>query len=100
MDCARQILQQEGVQGLYWGLMASYLGVTESTLYWVLYEQTKLFLAREEPLLSQESLWDKAAGWSARLGAARGAKLVIALIIYPHKVCPSKTLPFSQTNTL
>jgi solute carrier family 25, member 33/36 len=71
MDCARQILQQEGVRGLYRGLTASYLGVAESTLHWVLYEQTKLFLAREELSLSQESLWDKAAGWSARLGAAR-----------------------------
>jgi solute carrier family 25 protein 33/36 len=94
MDCARQILQQEGVWGLYWGLMASYLGVVESTLHWVLYEQTKLFLAREE-LLSQESLWDKAAGWSARLSAAGGAKLVAALIMYPHEVCPSETPPFS-----
>jgi hypothetical protein len=26
-------------------------------------------------------------GWSARLGAAGGAKLVAALIIYPHEVC-------------
>jgi solute carrier family 25 protein 33/36 len=32
MDCARQILQQEGVRGLYRGLTASYLGVAESTL--------------------------------------------------------------------
>jgi len=100
MDCARQILQQEGVRGLYRGLTASYLGVAESTLHWVLYEQTKLFLAREELLLSEESLWDKAAGWSARLGAAGGAKFVAALIMYPHEVCPSETLPFSRTNTL
>jgi solute carrier family 25 protein 33/36 len=87
MDCARQILQQEGVRGLYRGLTASYLGVAESTLQWVLYEQTKLFLARKELSLPQESLWDKAAGWSARLGAAGGAKLVAALIMYPHEVC-------------
>lgn len=93
MDCARQILQQEGVRGLYRGLTASYLGVAESTLQWVLYEQMKLFLAREELSLSQESVWDKAAGWSMRLGAAGGAKLVAALIMYPHEVCLLKPFP-------
>jgi solute carrier family 25 protein 33/36 len=93
MDCARQILQQEGVRGLYRGLTASYLGVAESTLQWVLYEQTKIYLAKEELSLHQESLWDKAAGWSARLGAAGGAKLVAALIMYPHEVCLLKPFP-------
>jgi solute carrier family 25 protein 33/36 len=47
----------------------------------------KLFLARKELSLPQESLWDKAAGWSTRLGTAGGAKLVAALIIYPYEVC-------------
>ncbi|KAL9102722.1 MAG: hypothetical protein Q9163_002153 [Psora crenata] len=32
MDCIRQTLRAEGIKGLYRGLSASYLGVTESTL--------------------------------------------------------------------
>ena len=36
-----QILRVEGIRGLYKGLSASYLGVSESTIQWVLYEQFK-----------------------------------------------------------
>lgn len=39
LDCVRQTIRTEGIRGLYRGLSASYLGVSESTLQWVLYEQ-------------------------------------------------------------
>src|SRR5690606_22102582 len=39
LDCTMQILRQEGIAGLYRGLTASYLGVAESTMQWVLYER-------------------------------------------------------------
>ncbi len=48
LDCIRQILRDEGIRGLYKGMSASYLGVTESTLQWVLYEQMKVSLAQRE----------------------------------------------------
>ena len=48
LDCTLQVTRQEGIRGLYRGLSASYLGVTESTLQWVLYEQMKMRLAKEE----------------------------------------------------
>ena len=47
-DCVKQTVRHEGIRGLYRGLTASYLGVTESTLQWVLYERMKLSLARRE----------------------------------------------------
>ncbi len=39
--CVRRILREEGVRGFYKGLSASYLGVTEGTIQWVLYERLK-----------------------------------------------------------
>ena len=36
LDCTMQTIRKEGIRGLYRGLSASYLGVTESTLQWVL----------------------------------------------------------------
>ncbi len=34
----RDILKKEGVRGMYKGMSASYLGVTEGVIQWVLYE--------------------------------------------------------------
>jgi solute carrier family 25 protein 33/36 len=43
---AVSIIKQEGIRGLYRGMSASYLGVSEGVIQWVLYEVsplTKLF---------------------------------------------------------
>lgn len=42
LDCVRQILQQEGIKGMYRGLSASYLGTVETALHLVLYERLKV----------------------------------------------------------
>jgi solute carrier family 25 protein 33/36 len=90
IDCVRQVLRQEGIAGLYRGLSASYLGVTESTLQWVLYEQMKLRLARHEQRRvaagRARSAWDRALDWGGKLGAAGSAKLFAAVATYPHEV--------------
>ncbi|MCJ1308256.1 hypothetical protein MMC25_001909 [Agyrium rufum] len=89
-DCVKQTVEKEGIRGLYRGLSASYLGVSESTLQWVLYEQMKSSLKqRKERLLKQSptlSAWDETVDWMGKLGAAGGAKLFAAVITYPHEV--------------
>lgn len=34
-------MKQEGIKGLYRGMSASYLGVAEGTIQWVIYEKLK-----------------------------------------------------------
>lgn len=51
LDCVRQTIKTEGVRGLYKGLSASYLGVSESTLQWVLYEQVCCFGPQQHKIL-------------------------------------------------
>lgn len=92
-DCIRQILRQEGIYGMYKGMSASYLGVAESTLQWVLYEQMKNYLKRREDKIlvsgREKNVWDRTVEWTGRVGAAGGAKFVAAVIAYPHEVCHS-----------
>lgn len=90
LDCVMQTVRNEGIRGLYRGLSASYLGVTESTLQWVLYEQMKLHLRyRQERLTASgkdPTTWDQTIDWGGKVGAAGLAKFFAALVTYPHEV--------------
>lgn len=72
----KQIMREEGVRGFYKGLTASYLGVTEGTIQWVLYERL--------------SAGTKGKGGTKEffgmLGSSGAAKCVASLITYPHEV--------------
>lgn len=89
-DCIRQIVRDEGIRGLYKGMSASYLGVVESTMHWMLYEQLKAALARREERMvlsgKEKNWWDRTVDWTGKFGAAGAAKLVAAVIAYPHEV--------------
>ena len=41
LECIQTILHETGIRGLYKGLSASYLGVSEGIIQWSLYEQPK-----------------------------------------------------------
>lgn len=73
-----QIVRNEGVQGLYKGMSASYLGVAEGTIQWALYEQLKAW--------ETQSMQDKKNSLSGTISSAGIAKLVASLITYPHEV--------------
>ncbi|KAK5062825.1 hypothetical protein LTR84_004900 [Exophiala bonariae] len=90
-DCVKQTVRHEGIRGLYRGLSASYLGVTESTLQWVLYERMKLSLARREAKRLatpgyQPTWFDNTEEWAGKFSAAAGAKGIAAAVTYPHEV--------------
>jgi hypothetical protein len=75
----KEIMRQEGVRGFYKGLSASYLGVTEGTIQWVLYERLKKLSAGTQ---GRGGLQE----WFGMLGSAGTAKCVASLITYPHEV--------------
>ncbi|KAK9470979.1 mitochondrial carrier domain-containing protein [Dipodascopsis tothii] len=90
LDCLQQTIKKEGVKGLYKGLTASYLGVAESTIQWVLYERMKAIIARRE--LRRQQSTDKTTWFTTfveyamKSGAAGAAKMSASLITYPHEV--------------
>ncbi|KAI0322780.1 mitochondrial carrier [Amylostereum chailletii] len=74
-----KIFREEGVRGFYKGLSASYLGVTEGTIQWVLYERLKRLTAGTQGKGGMQE-------WAGMLGSAGTAKCVASLITYPHEV--------------
>lgn len=90
MDCIRQVFRDEGMRGFFKGMSASYLGASESTLQWVLYEQMKKSLRHREERIAasgrEKTWWDHTIEYTGKAGAAGGAKLVAAILAYPHEV--------------
>ena len=85
-------MREEGIRGFYKGLSASYLGVTETTIQWVLYERLKkLSLAAD----GQNGL----SQWLGLLLSAGSAKLVATTVTYPHEVSPSDSFLLVTTFT-
>jgi solute carrier family 25 protein 33/36 len=81
LDCLAQIWRGEGVKGFSRGLSASYLGVSESTLQWVMYERLKRIFRTDNKV---PSTYGEKLGQA--LGAGFFAKLVATVITYPHEV--------------
>ena len=77
--CIQKILREEGIKGFYKGLTASYLGVTEGTIQWVLYERLKKMTTNTERKGSSIE-------WLGTLSSAGIAKCVASLVSYPHEV--------------
>ena len=75
----KQIMREDGVRGFYKGLSASYLGVTEGTIQWVLYERLKRLTRNTEGK-------GGVAEYLGLVGSAGTAKCVATLITYPHEV--------------
>ncbi|MCO5555711.1 hypothetical protein L7F22_009256 [Adiantum nelumboides] len=86
------IIRTEGINGLYKGMSASYLGVAEGTIQWVLYERLKSMSIPKQDSIQQSGFFrsrdepSKAQKWMNTVGAAGTAKLVASLITYPHEV--------------
>ncbi|KAI0328186.1 mitochondrial carrier [Cubamyces sp. BRFM 1775] len=75
----KKIMREEGPRGFYKGLSASYLGVTEGTIQWVLYERLKRLTAGTQGKGGMQE-------WLGMLGSAGSAKCVASLVTYLHEV--------------
>ncbi|KAI8889319.1 mitochondrial carrier [Backusella circina FSU 941] len=86
LDCTFRILRDEGIKGLYKGMSASYLGVAEGTIQWVIYEKLKKEWATGSTNDDYTIGGKSAKAWFGNIGAAAVAKLVAACVAYPHEV--------------
>ncbi|KAK8073924.1 mitochondrial carrier [Apiospora phragmitis] len=73
-DCIRRVMRNEGPKGFFKGMSASYLGVTESTLHWVLYENFKERLRNREARIVEsgrdKTWWDNTVSWTGNFMSA------------------------------
>jgi len=78
VDTAREIVDKDGVKGLYRGLKASYWGLSEGALQFFMYEQVKRAM--------KEANDGKDLSTLQYLAAAGGTKGLASIVTYPHEV--------------
>ncbi|KAM3846545.1 solute carrier family 25 member 36-A-like isoform 2-T2 [Vipera latastei] len=87
LQCAMRVYYREGLRGFYRGVTASYAGVTETVIHFVLYEALKQRLREHQLLLTPAVvLSPNAQDFCGLMAAAAVSKTCASCIAYPHEV--------------
>lgn len=81
LEVIRKIRREKGLRGFYKGISASYFGITESALYFVIYEKLK-------SLSFANNNYKDSLPLSSYLTAAGFSKTLASCICYPHGNSP------------
>ncbi|XP_031710533.1 solute carrier family 25 member 36-A-like [Anarrhichthys ocellatus] len=88
-DCVRRVYQMDGLRGFYRGMSASYAGISETVIHFVIYESIKRKLVESKAHGSmdeeEESVKD-ASDFVGMMLAAATSKTCASSIAYPHEV--------------
>ena len=88
-DAVRRIWREEGVRGFYKGMTASYVGVSEGAIHFVLYEKLK-GRWRDRHGGQEPSPW-------VYFLMASGSKFCACIAVYPHEVIRTRLREQRQT---
>lgn len=86
LQCARYVYKTEGIRGFYRGLTASYAGISETMICFLIYETLKKELA-ESQLTSRNGEQKGALDFLSLMLAAAISKGCASCIAYPHGKC-------------
>lgn len=102
MQCVQRIYRQSGIKGFYKGIVASYIGISETVIHFVIYEAVKAYIATCRSIGGDDrkTLRD----FLEFMAAGSFSKTIASTIAYPHEVARTrlreegnKYLTFTQT---
>ncbi|GLD51136.1 solute carrier family 25 member 36-A-like protein [Lates japonicus] len=88
-ECVRRVYQMDGLRGFYRGMSASYAGISETVIHFVIYEsiKRKLLEAKAHASMDEEDESVKdASDFVGMMLAAATSKTCATSIAYPHEV--------------
>lgn len=99
-ECVRRIYESQGVRGFYKGITASYVGISETVIHFVIYEALKkklLELRQSSPAAKALASGDSSAqgGKTSRdflefMVAGATSKTIASVVAYPHEVARTR----------
>lgn len=84
LQCARYVYKTEGMRGFYRGLTASYAGISETMICFLIYETLKKNLAQSRFTTPDTDTEKGASDFLGLMVAAAFAKGCASCIAYPH----------------
>uniref|UniRef100_A0A8C6SU15 Solute carrier family 25 member 36a n=1 Tax=Neogobius melanostomus TaxID=47308 RepID=A0A8C6SU15_9GOBI len=89
LDCVRRVYQMDGLKGFYKGMSASYAGISETVIHFVIYESIKRKLLESKAHTSmdeEDEAVKDASDFVGMMLAAATSKTCATTIAYPHEV--------------
>ncbi|KAK3531466.1 hypothetical protein QTP70_022100 [Hemibagrus guttatus] len=89
LQCVQRVYQTDGLRGFYRGMSASYAGISETVIHFVIYESIKrrLLETRAATRMNQENETARhASDFMYMMMAAATSKTCATCIAYPHEV--------------
>ncbi|XP_072297340.1 solute carrier family 25 member 36-A-like [Eucyclogobius newberryi] len=89
LECVRRVYQMDGLRGFYRGMSASYAGISETVIHFVIYESIKRKLSESKAHTSMDEEDEAVKDTSDFVGmmlAAATSKSCATTIAYPHEV--------------
>ncbi|KAM9468640.1 solute carrier family 25 member 36-A-like [Clarias gariepinus] len=89
LQCVRRVYQTDGLRGFYRGMSASYAGISETVIHFVIYESIKrrLLETRAATRMDQENEMARdPSDFMQMMMAAATSKTCATCIAYPHEV--------------
>ncbi|XP_067851535.1 solute carrier family 25 member 36 isoform X2 [Heptranchias perlo] len=88
-ECVRRVYRSDGIRGFYRGMSASYAGISETVIHFVIYESIKQKLMQSKASSNMDPEEDSVKYASDFIGlmlAAATSKTCATSIAYPHEV--------------
>jgi solute carrier family 25 protein 33/36 len=86
IDLIRNVYREHGIRGFYKGISASYVGVSETIVHFVIYEHVKAQLQSFQTLHNRSPDDAGLYNFLSYLCAAACSKSVATTLCYPHEV--------------
>lgn len=85
LQCIKSIYKENGISGFYKGITASYFGISETIIHFVIYEfiKSKLFELDSKRAV-EEPISDQKLNFFQYMAAAAASKSFASIIAYPH----------------
>uniref|UniRef100_A0A674JKZ6 Solute carrier family 25 member 36 n=1 Tax=Terrapene triunguis TaxID=2587831 RepID=A0A674JKZ6_9SAUR len=86
-ECVRKVYHSDGIKGFYRGMSASYAGISETVIHFVIYESIKRKLLEFKTSMdSEDESVKEASDFVGMMMAAATSKTCATSIAYPHEV--------------
>lgn len=88
-ECVRRVYRSDGIKGFYRGMSASYAGISETVVHFVIYESIKRRLLEyksSSAMDEEDESVKEASDFVGMMMAAATSKTCATSIAYPHEV--------------